>query len=437
MILKQTIVDDLYKLVNDRPVWVAYSGGVDSHVLLHLIATSKLPFKNIHVIHVDHQLQSQSEQWAVHCETVCRQYGLPFHLIHVDVERIDDLGLEAAARQARYQAFKNNVPTDAVLVTAQHQHDQAETLLLQLLRGAGPKGLAAMAEQSNSQGLNIVRPLLNVPQIDIENYAREQRLKWIEDPSNQNTELNRNYIRKAVWPVIEQRWPSAAKTLSRSSRLCAEADSLLSELAQQDLAEVCDEKMIKIDRLLALSVLRQRNCLRFFIQQQGLALPSEVVLQQIIESVCKASEDATPKVTWQGCEAIRYQQGLYIQKTTEQLAYQSSYDIKGTDTVILNELESMSWLESQQGIKRSLLEKGLKLRFRQGGEQIQLANKQHHQSVKKLFQQWQVPPWQRERIPLLFDGDELICIVGHAIAQQALPVDSEQAFMPHLKWHEK
>ncbi len=433
MIQTQAIVDYLHTFVDGRPVWIAYSGGVDSHVLLHLIATASPAIKNINVIHVDHQLQAQSQQWAEHCRAICQQLALPFHLVAVDVEQIAQLGLEAAARQARYSAIKKQIPDDAILLTAQHQHDQAETLLLQLLRGSGPKGLSAMAKHGNSHGLEIVRPLLDCSQADIMNYAEHHQLSWIEDPSNHDSNLNRNYVRNQLWPIIESRWPSAAKTLSRSSRLSAEADALLTELAVHDLAAVATESSIHIDRLLELSVARQRNCLRHYIEQHDLPLPSESVLQQIIDSVCSASEDATPRVTWQHCEAIRYQQSLYIQKLQSLLSYQQHYEVDGTQSVILNQQQQIDWSVSDTGIKQPLLEKGLTISFRQGGEVIQLAGKAHHQSLKKLMQQWHVPPWERGRIPLVFDGDELIAVVGYAISQQALPELNQQGFEPVIK----
>lgn len=433
MIQTQAIVDYLHELVDGRPVWLAYSGGVDSHVLLHILASASPPFTHVHVVHVNHQLQTQSVQWSEHCKNITEQFSLPFHLLNVDVTHADELGLEAAARQARYSAIKKQLPDNAVLITAQHQHDQAETLLLQLLRGAGPKGLAAMAKHGYSHGMEIIRPLLDSSQADINDYAALHQLSWIEDPSNQNTDLNRNYIRHQLWPLIEQRWPSAAKTLSRSSRLCAETDLLIAELAQQDLLNVSTNSTIQIDRLLALSLPRQRNCLRYFIQQQHLVLPSETVLQQIIDTVCLSAEDASPKVVWQDCEAIRYQQSLYIQLQPKMLCYQESYKTHGTEKIVLNEAEEIEWLSADKGISQELLEKGLTVSFRNGGETIQLVGKDHHQSLKNLFQEWRVPPWQRARIPLLFDDNDLIAVVGYAISEQALPVANQQGFEPVLK----
>ncbi len=429
----QAIIDKLHRVIEGKSIWLAYSGGVDSHVLLHLLATAEPAFSTMHVVHVNHGLQQQSQQWAVHCENTCQQFGLPFHLINAEVKDIDDLGLEAAARQARYQAFQSLVPSDAVLLTAQHQHDQAETLLLQLLRGAGPKGLAAMAYQSQMNDLTVIRPLLATSQLDIEAYADLHKLNWVDDPSNQNTDFNRNYIRHQLWPLIEQRWPSAAKTLSRSSRLCAEADSLISEIAQQDLKTVQDKDALNIELLLQLSLVRQRNCLRYFMQQQQFSLPSETVLQQIIESVCHAADDALPQVKWQNYEAKRYQNYLYLQPQQVEQKYLSNYTVNSHQDLMLNDTDCLTWVKSKKGIKASLIEAGLTVKFRQGGEKIQLAGKQHHQSLKNLFQEWHVPPWQRARTPLLFDGEELIAVVGQAIAQQAIASTDEAGFKPVLK----
>lgn len=433
MIQSQAIVDDLLKRVEGRPVWLAYSGGVDSHVLLHILASKVEQFNTLHVVHVDHQLQESSSYWAEQCQQTCECYSLPFHLIKADVRDIAGLGLEAAARKARYTEIQKLLPANAVLVTAQHQNDQAETLLLQLLRGAGPKGLAAMAKQGFIHGIEIIRPLLETSQADILGYAETHQLSWLEDPSNLNTDINRNYIRHSVWPIIEARWPSAAHTLSRSSRLCAETDELLTELAEQDLAAIVETGFIQIDRFLTLSLARQRNCLRFYIQHKSLVLPSETILQQIIDTVCLSSKDATPKVTWLNYEAIRFQNLLLIQQQTLMPSNKEYYFSNHLEPIILNEEEQIEWVKAEHGIKKALLDKGLKVGFRQGGEKIQLAGKHHHQSLKKLFQEWQVPTWKRDRIPLLFDGDALIAVVGYEISQQAIAEANQQAFKPILK----
>jgi tRNA(Ile)-lysidine synthase len=428
----QAVLEKLRKSVNARSIWLAYSGGVDSHVLLHLIANAKPAFQSLDVVHVDHGLQQQSSMWSQHCQAICEQLGLNFHLINVDITDINELGIEAAARQARYSAIQALLPNDAVLLTAQHQDDQAETLLLQLLRGAGPKGLAAMAYSSEMGGLKIIRPLLAVSQDAILAYAEHHQLDWIDDPSNQNTDLNRNYIRHQLWPLITQRWPSAAKTLTRSSQLCAESDALLMELGQDDLQQILSHQAIDISQLQRLSAARQRNCLRFYIQQQALPLPSETILQQIIDCVCNAAEDASPYVEWQQCEARRYQGLLYIQPQSNSPFTQTAYSINSTHDLRLNKQQYLCWQASKKGIKADLITQGLTVRFRQGGEKIKLAGKTHHQSLKKLFQQWQVPPWQRERTPLLYNGDELIAVVGYAIAQYALAENDQDGFEPFI-----
>jgi len=433
LIQSQAIVDDLLKRVKGRPVWLAYSGGVDSHVLLHILANALEQFHSLHVVHVDHQLQANSSDWAEQCQQVCKRYSLPFHLIKADVTDIASLGLEAAARKARYTEILKLIPENAVLVTAQHQNDQAETLLLQLLRGAGPKGLAAMAKHGFMQGIELIRPLLDTSQADILSYANTHQLSWLEDPSNSNTDINRNYIRHSLWPIIEARWPSAAHTLSRSSRLCAETDELLSELAEQDLAAIGEVDFIKIDQFLTLSLARQRNCLRFYIQQKGFVLPSETILQHIIDTVCLSNADAMPKVNWLNYEAIRFQNSLFIQQQTSMQAYKEQYCTNDLEPIVLNEEDQIEWVKAEYGIKKDLLEKGVKVRFRQGGEKIQLAGKHHHQSLKKLFQEWHVPTWKRDRIPLLFDGDTLIAVVGYTISQQAIAEANQQAFQPILK----
>ena len=223
----QKIITDITSLAAGRPVCLAYSGGVDSHVLLHLLATTQHPqLAQVRAVHINHGLHKTAEQWAKHCADVASKLDIEFSHINVTVQDIDELGLEAAARKARYKALSDELLPDEVLVTAQHQHDQAETLLLQLFRGAGPLGLSAMWPESQSHGMSIIRPLLDMPKQDILDYAELHQLQWVDDPSNQNIDINRNYLRQEIWPLLQQRWPTIEKTISRSAKHCQETSLL-------------------------------------------------------------------------------------------------------------------------------------------------------------------------------------------------------------------
>lgn len=432
------IVDEIISENIAKRIWVAFSGGIDSHVLLHLLATAKnSELTSIHAIHIDHGLNPDSNYWAQHCADVADDLNVDFKCVKVDVKNIKTLGMEAAARTARYQALQQGMTADDVVLTAQHQHDQAETLLLQLLRGAGPKGLSAMTRRFQLGETNVVRPLLNISQADILDYAHHHKLKWIDDPSNVETRWNRNYIRHNVWPVIEQRWPSASKTLSRSAEHCAEASELLAELAQQDLVLLgvdFETNSLPISQLLTLSLSRCRNLLRHFIVGKQLPLPSTSCLQRVIDEVCLAKPDSMPIVSWQNVEVRRYQDRLYFMSPLSKHDVNQVISCDGVEDVSLESDHVVSWQKTvDRGIKQQLIETGLTIRFRQGGERIKPQGQSHHKSLKHLFQQWAIPPWQRDRIPLVFCGDKLVAVVGYCISEAAIVSKGQQGYLPILK----
>lgn len=438
MLNPQLVIASVVALSSGKKIYLAYSGGVDSHVLLHILATSNYSqLAHLQVIHVDHCLQPESSKWAQHCAKVCAALKLDFQCLTANVSDIANIGVEAAARKARYAAIADFVsPTDVVL-TAQHQHDQAETLLLQLLRGAGPKGLAAMATESQLNAVTLIRPLLAVSQVDIMAYATEHKLQWIEDPSNVETRFSRNYIRHGLWPLIEQRWPSAAKTLSRSAQHCAEASELMAELAQQDLNLLLIRKeSLSITGLLALSLARQRNVLRYYIELLHFTLPSTINLQRIMDEVCLAAADKTPLVSWSGVEVRRYQDALFFMSPLLPYTLTGITQCNGVEPVNLVTRDTLRWKQVLgEGLSEKTMSKALSIRFRCGGERIVLSGQQQHKTLKHLFQQWQVPTWQRDRIPLLFCNNELVAIVGYVYAEGYTATEHETGFMPTVQKH--
>lgn len=414
---------------------MAYSGGIDSHVLLHLLATSKqTKLKPIHAIHIDHGLHSDSSKWTKHCALVAAELGIEFTNVEVNVANIDKLGLEAAARAARYNAFEQHLTVNDVLLTAQHQQDQAETLLLQLFRGAGPKGLAGMAEQFSLGNSRVVRPFLNVKQSDILTYAEQHQLEWIDDPSNIKTRWNRNYIRHNVMPEIEKRWPSVAKTISRSAENCAESSELLTDLARHDLMTIGANNTsdsLSISKLLVLSPARSRNLIRHFIEWKQMVLPSSAVLRGIIDEVCLAKQDSVPMMAYADVEIRRFQDKLYIMSPLRAHDASQIIECNNTADLKINDHIVLRWQQQNGlGLQEEIIAAGLTVQFRQGGEQIQLPNHSQHKSLKQLFQEWQVPPWQRDRIPLLFNGEDLVAVADYAIDISAGVAEKKQGYFP-------
>ena len=401
---------------------VAYSGGRDSHVLLHVLASSRrqLPGE-LRAIHVNHGLHPHAARWARHCQTVCGALSVPLTVVEVDARAGDGESPEAAARRARYQAFARLVTAGDCLLTAHHRDDQAETLLLQLLRGSGPHGLAGMPPQAPfGQGLH-ARPLLDCTRAQLAAYAAAQALEWIEDPSNQDTGLRRNFIRHQVMPVLAAQWPAVAETLSRSAAHCAEAAHLLDDLAADDLHRVEGRQpgQLEVDALLDLDEARQRNVIRYWIHLQGFPLPRQAHLERIQRDVLHAAPDRSPQVCWTGAEIRRYRNTLYVMRPL------SSFD----NTVVLPwNMESPLHLPGDLGVLEAVMEEGgglapdirqrddITVRFRQGGEVCRPAGRGHAQPLKKLLQEQGVPPWQRDRIPLVYAGEELVAVAGVCVS---------------------
>lgn len=291
--------------VNDDTVLVvAYSGGLDSTVLLHLINRLYHDSHTLQAVHVNHNLSANALEWQQHCQQQCQQWQIDF--IAKSVHLIDfDKGLEAEARKLRYQVIEDTLPEqhDCLVLTGQHQQDQLETFLLQLKRGAGPKGLSCMAQASDFNANTVlVRPLLNVSRQQLEQYAEQHQLSWIEDESNQDTRFERNFIRHQVVPVLSTKWPSFAKTASRSIALISEQQQLVDELAQHDLASLqidgAPQNQVAISPLLVLTLPRQRNVLRYWLASLNIIMPSQKVLDNIINEVILARIDANAVVKW-------------------------------------------------------------------------------------------------------------------------------------------
>lgn len=306
---------DTSLLLGEGPtLWVAYSGGVDSHALLDALVyinRSEPFYFNIKAVHVNHGLSEHSGQWQQHCAKICKNLGVDFCGQKLKIICKPKESLEAKARQARYDYFASVMAPGDFLFTAHHQQDQAETLLIQLLRGAGPKGLAAMPVQTGfADEAHIIRPLLNIAKCEVFDYAFKRSIDWVEDESNQNNQFARNYLRNDVVPMLEKRWPSAALTLSRSARLCAESAELLDEYAENLLLPCVEKTEGGLDKLLIselkkLSLKQQKLVLRYYLSQNKYALPSEVKLETLIDNIFYARPDRHPKVAWADIEASR------------------------------------------------------------------------------------------------------------------------------------
>lgn len=408
----QFLIDHaLTKTPAERPVWIALSGGLDSCLLLALAAHAAHSHpRAIYALHVNHGLQAAASDFECHCRAFCSRLGVPLFVEHVHVEPAGK-GIEAAAREARYAAFARRVKTGETLWLAQHGDDQAETLLLAALRGSGARGLAAMPFARVWQGRRLTRPLLGHTRADLEREAQSLVLHWVEDPSNRNTDLDRNFLRGRVIPLLASRWPDAPRALARSAQLAGEADALLDELAALDLAAVGGEpRRMLITALLALSEARQRLLVRYACQHLGLPTPPLRRLAALLSQL-DSGDDAQVHVGWPGGEARCWRGGLYLQvpQAEPPADWQVKWDGKPGLTTPLGRVACRLACEGETRPR-------LRVTLRHGGESLRVAGR-GRRDVKRLLQEANVPPWQRSRQLLVWHDDMLIAVLGVALAE--------------------
>jgi len=421
MVIKNQLKHFFQRHTPFSKVWIACSGGVDSLVLLHachLLVQENIKL-NLHVIHINHGLSLHAEEWQTQVEKICHAWQIPFYAEKIKINRAPGESLEDQARQARYAVFKSYVQENDLLLTAHHQDDQAETLFLQLLRGAGVLGLAAMHEIMSFSTARLGRPFLTISRQEILNYAIKNNLQWVEDESNQNENFSRNFLRNTIFPQLENRWPQAKIKFSQSANYLQEANELLNELAMSDLEKIneSDKKNLPISYLKTLTPARLNNLLRYWIKQNGFALPSQKVLAAIIDEVIHSRVDAEPRVKWELAEIRRYQDKLYLSEPLVEFDHSISLVWDVANPLILPGNLGVLYAESSmQGVKVEVGDQ-VEIRFRQGGEACYLPHRAGQHTLKKLFQEWQIPPWLRDRIPLLYINNQLAAIIGYAVSK--------------------
>ncbi len=421
---------------SDKTFFVGYSGGLDSHVLLHLMAQARtLRGIDVRAVHINHQLSSRAHEWEQHCKKTCENLQIPYQSFTIQLDLSANDSLEAIAREKRYSILSALLKKDDVLLTAHHQDDQAETLLLQLVRGAGPKGLAAMPTlKSLGQGFQ-ARPLLLYSRAELKKYAIDNGLHWIEDESNERLNFSRNFIRHEILPLLKKRWPSVTGTLARVSTHCAEAQHLLEGVAKQDLLQSQGRVAgtLSIQKVLSLDSARQRQLIRQWIKDQGFLLPSAVKLNQIQTDVLLSASDKVPVVSWKNCEVRRYLDDLYI---LPPLVSHNEYQaIKWDRLETPLEIPNVGMLKavdtSNQCFRKDI--PNVSVQFRIGGEQCQLPGRQCHHRLKNLMQEWKVPTWRRDRLPLIYVNKELVAVVGYYINSEFVKKENCLFILTSLK----
>lgn len=404
---------------DNKAFLVAYSGGVDSTVLLHAMMCLRLQRAlSLRAVYVHHGLSQHADEWAVHCQQQCQRWQVPFCVSHVEVEPQNG-GIEAAARTARYQALAQQLQPGETLLTAQHQDDQCETLLLALKRGSGPAGLASMAADSLFGESRLLRPLLDVPRETVEAYARAHHLSWIEDDSNVNERYDRNFLRRQVLPQLKARWPHFPAAVARSASLCAEQEQLLDELLAESLATLCNaEGGMAITALAGMSAPRRFALLRRWLAGQGGRMPSREQLTRLWQEVALSRDDANPCLQLGDYQVRRFRDYLYwlprfTTLTNQCLPWQP-------DVAALPLPDGLGTLSlASQGICIRQPRDGevVSIRFGLQGY-VQIVGRTHGRPAKKLWQELGVPPWERERIPLIFYNQQLIAAAGLFVTRE-------------------
>lgn len=421
--MNDELYDHLQRLLLTRcapaPLLLGYSGGVDSHLLLCLLSRFVREEQGftLQAVHVHHGLNPKADAWARHCEAVCGELGVPLILERLSINRAPRQSLEAVARELRYQAMRAHLRPGGYLVTAHHQDDQLETLLLALKRGSGPRGLSAMpVSQPFAEGM-LLRPLLGVSRAEILTWAGAHGLRWIEDDSNQDHRFDRNYLRAEILPRLQQRWPEFAAMASRSSQLCAEQEQLCEELAHDDLERVRhDDGSLTLDQLCQLSSLRRQNLLRHWLRRELGLVPGFDLLQRIWQEVIMARPDATPELKCGTAWIRRYAHRLYL------VPQMPALPLAPLPVALVGEQGELSlptggclrWQLAEGGVRRPRADETVSLRFAcRGGERIRVAGRHGARSLKKLWQEYEVAPWLRERVPLIYYDEQLVQAIGY------------------------
>ena len=403
------------------------SGGIDSVVLLEVLRRLAGPLGfRLACVHVNHGISPNARRWAAFCARRCKRHAIALALHEVDLKPYRAEGLEAAARRARYQVYARQEADFIVL--AQHMDDQAETVLLQLLRGAGVKGAAAMpllrVQDADNKARSapvpaILRPMLALSRKQIEAYAKANKLKWVEDESNADTRHDRNFLRHRVLPVIAEAFPGYRMTLARAASHMAEASLILDQLAEADAKLAVTGNKLVLAELRRIGVARAKNLVRWLLLQQGAAAPETDRLAEGLRQLFQARDDATVRVVLGACELRRYAGCAYLLRSLAEVPAELRRDWDGKPVWPLPELDgTLHFMRGPgAGLDCAMIgEKGLSIRLRQGGEKLRLQPGGSTRSLKNLLQEAHMPPWERERLPLIYCADTLVAVPGLGVA---------------------
>ncbi|MFM2590736.1 tRNA lysidine(34) synthetase TilS [Vibrio sp. TBV020] len=421
-----TIINQCYQ--PGTCVVLGLSGGLDSRVMLELLANySRRKGIKCLAVHVHHGLSDNAEHWADQCQHWCQSLGVPLVIERVSLD-LDGRSIEESARDARYGALREHLNPGDLLLTGQHADDQLETFLLALKRGSGPKGLSSMAAVMPFANAHLVRPLLSITRQEIEKFAQNLELEWIEDESNQDQRFERNFIRHSLTPVMNERWPHIHQSVQRSAELCAEQEKLLDELMAEKLSVTMhSDDSLDIATLAGMSDLARIRLLRMWLESLGMRMPSRVQLDKLWSEVAQAQQDANPQLALSGGQIRRYAQKLYVVKNWQSLD-QWQCDLKLEQVIELpDSLGQLSIAPSLNGklSVQALVQAPLQVTFNPEGLSAHPAERGHSRKLKKLFQEYGVPSWLRRRTPIILCGDVVVAVGDLFIDRHFIGQDCE------------
>ncbi|WP_068547082.1 tRNA lysidine(34) synthetase TilS [Thalassotalea crassostreae] len=462
--LSNSVYQQILRFINrpeiaNKPLVVALSGGVDSMVLLSLVASLKSNAEltaGVTAVHVHHGLSANADQWLSFCQQQCEDFDIEFKSKAVTVKKSNRQSLEAVARDARYQAFSELTEADSVILTGHHQDDQTETFLLALKRGSGVNGLAAMSSVRDfTEQRLLARPLLNIARAEIEQFAADNNLAWVEDESNLDTSFDRNFLRQSIIPQLRERWPSIEHSVNRSASHCLQAQQLLEQYAEQDLSSaLVASNIIDISKLEHLSKPQLVNTLRLFVKNNNQLMPSQVQLEQVIEQCFTVSSAMVndSKISNNAHINIgdysfrRHKQQLHLTENFADISEFTSHLDVQTNSIDLNQVKKIH-LPDNLGVLQFLLSNNSKqvvnnqsfkiftddlqkieIKFTHDNPKCLPEFRQQRRPLKKVLQELAVPSWQRQRLPLVFINGELAAV---------LPLFVCKPYLANTKSHEQ
>ena len=410
------LIDTIWinRLIDYKVLYVGFSGGLDSTVLLHALASHPVLTTKIHAVHINHGLSQHAFEWQQHSQVICDALSIPLSIYSVHINQ--KTNVEEQARDARYAVFRSLLKPNDALLLAHHEDDEAETVLLHLMRGAGIDGLAAMQPVQQLSWGTVLRPLLSLSRQHLEAYASTHSLTWVEDSSNVDENFSRNFLRHSVIPVLKQKWPAAVQNIARAASHCREAKQNLDALAKMDCRALMNRpNPLVMQEIKTLPRERLVNVLRVWLRQNQAEQPSAKTLYRLIDELIFARVDADPMITFGGVVIRRYREALYCYHSMPETLVRKTVIWSGfpAPLVLGERLGTLYFTHSTNGF---CVPHGccIQVRFRQGGESFRICGQT--KSLKKLLQEWHVPPWMRDSVPLIYVDDVLSAVVGYAVS---------------------